>query len=376
MNAIIKLRDVKYKLYNCYILSFEISENSGRIAEEDSSDSMSSSDDTYSFSSDDEAEYVKPVIPQRPCIPLHPKDIPGTSSEAKHEAKKDDSGIVDSGHASEDQVHSNSGKTDAIAPKCEVVSEELGANSRNCDQSSEKTRDVEPGNTLNNFLEICTKSSPNESILPEEINEEVSVPGGPQSTDIKISTKESTDTDKESSSSKESDMGETKYKEITEEPEEELAKSENTSCENTDCGTVSSESTTAVIPGLQEIQEGRINDQDVIDSQDDDVRMNNDVSLKNEKIIEENLEEAPAATDTVTSSENDVTELQDGLAVGDPEISAKNDTILPQETKDNSSEDLPQEGTHVRTESEGNAVTQELPSTDKDIAADEDLDTN
>ena len=377
-------------------LSFKILENSGHSAEEDSSDSLSLSDDTYSFSSDDEDEYVKPTIPQRPRISENAKDISGTSSEAKQEGKKVDSGNLDSDKASEDQIESNSGKTDLIAQKCEAVSEKHdGSNSQKFDQGSEKAQHVETGNTFNNFLEICTKSLPHESILPQEINEEVMMSGGLQSTNSKISTKESTS--EKSSSSKESDMGETKYKEITEEPEEEVTKNGNTNCENADCEAVGS--ATAVIPGLQEIQEGLINDYDAINGKKDDVRLNDAVSLKPEEIVGDNVEDHPTETDTATCLENDTTETdtttngttatnttpngttdhQDLLNLetpGNKEISLKSSTILPQEPKGNNiSEDLYQEDTDVRTGCENNAISQELSSTGTDMTAAE-LDMN
>ena len=358
-----------------------IIENSGHSVEEDSSDSLSSSDDTYSFSSDDEAEYVKPTIPQR----QNPKDISGTRSGAKQEGKKDDSGNLDSEKASEDEIKSNSAKTDLIAQKCEVVSEKHnGSNSQKFDQGSEKAQNVEKGNSFSNFLEICTKSLSHESILPQEISEEVMISGELQSTYSKISTTESTG--EKSTSSKGSDMGETKYKEITEEPEEEVTKNRNTNCENADCEAVAS--ATAVIPGLKEIQEGLTNDYDVINGKKDDIRLNDAVSLKPREIIVDNVEDHPPEADTSTSLENDTTVTdtttngttdQDLLNIetsGNKEISLKSNIILAQEPKGNNiSEGLHQGDSNGRTECESNAVSQELSSAGTDMT-DPELDMN
>ncbi len=366
-------------------LSFKILENSGHTAGGDSCDSMSSSDDTYSFSSDDEAEYVKPVVPQRVRTSQNQRDVSGNNSEDKQEGKKDDSSNLDSEQASGSQFKSNSGKNDSISQKSELVSEKPESTSQKGDQSSRKAHNVEgslenvePGNTLNNFLEICTKRLPHDDILPEEVNDEAIVPGGFQGTNLKNSLAESAG--KESSSSKGSEMGDTKYKEITEEPEEQDAKCENTACENTDCGTAGSENT-AVIPGLQEIQEGLINDYDAINDQKDDIRLKQDVSVKHEQIVADNSEGSPAgnveilATETTTSIENDTTNLPDGLVEGggtssntDISPGSKN-MILPQETGENPSEDLPPKETDVRTEGESEEVRQEMSSTDKEISA-------
>ena len=355
-------------------LSFKISENSGNTVEGDSSDSLSSSD-TYSLSSDDEAEYMKPAIPARPPISQNQGEISG-NNETKQEGKKDESSNLGSEQASLEQSESNSGKTDSIPPKCEMDSEKSDGTSHKSNQNSEKIpsrvegncENVESGNTLNNFLEICTKSLPHDA-LPVEINEEVMVPGGFQDTNLKISMAESSG--KESSSSKGSDMGETKYKEITEEPEE-VSKSGDADCDNTDRGTAGRENA-SLIPGLQEIQEGLIkDDDDVINDQ------KGDVSVKPEENIKGNPEETLAgnveilATETTTSLENDTTNLQDGLVEcgdtsSDTEISPN--IISPQETRENSSDVLPQKETDVKTEGENQQVRQELSSADKNISA-------
>ena len=351
-------------------LSFKILENSGHTAGGDSSDSMSSSDDTYSFSSDDEAEYVKPVVPQRVRISQSQRDVSGNNSEAKQEGKKDDSSNLDSEQASGSQFKSNSGENDSISQKSELVSEKPDSTSQKGDQSSRKAHNVEgslenvePGNTLNNFLEICTKRLPPDDVLPEEVNDEAIVPGGFQGTNLKNSLAERAG--KESSSSKGSDMGDTKYKEITEEPEEQDAKGENTACENTESGTAGSENA-AVIPGLQEIQEGLINDYDAINNQKDDIGLKQDVSVKHEEIVADNPEGSPTGNveilATEISIENDATNLSDGLVEsggtpGNTEISpGSKNKILPQETGENPSEDLPRKETDVRAEGESEEV--------------------
>ncbi|XP_028392948.1 tyrosine-protein phosphatase non-receptor type 23-like [Dendronephthya gigantea] len=253
---------------------FLIIENSGNMADDDSSsDYSTSSSDSCSFLSDDEAELaMKPTVPQRPHISQKPREIPGNSSDGKQENKGQDSENLES--RNELPSTSNSGERDPSSQTHEGFSEKSVDTSQKCDQSSEKSQNdsekIEQGNTLNNFLEICKKSPPDNEILPEVINKDGVVPGGFQETDsVKVSTDENSG--KESNSSEKSEMGETKYKEITEEPEEQIANGEITDSTNADCGTLGCESA-AVIPGLQEIQGVVEDDNDKAVAGDDEAK--------------------------------------------------------------------------------------------------------
>ena len=273
--------------------------------EDDSSDYSSSSDDIYEKSSD---EYEEPLVPQRPPILRNRKEIPENSNDGK----KDDSG--DSAQTSQQLPTLNSGNADSSAQKCVVISEKSDCTSTQTDQSpvkvlsvEENSRNIEPGNTLNNFLEICTKRLPDDDDLPPEINDDAMVTSGFQDTSAKSCLGDSSE--KETCSLKSGDMGDTKYKEITEEPEELGTKSANTEGGKTDCSTAGSK-IAAVIPGLQEIQEGLIKDADDVASDQTDA----DVPVKN---VEENVEETPAGDVEMLRTEgliDNSTNPQDGSA--------------------------------------------------------------
>ena len=287
------------------------------------------------------------MVPQRPPISQKPKEIPQNSNDGK----QDDSG--NSAQASQQQSTLNSGNAGSFSQKCDVVSEKSDCTSTKSDQSVVKVLNVEEnsknnelGNTLNNFLEICTKRLPDNDDLPLEINDEVIVPGGFQNTNVKSSMAESPS--KESSSVKKSDMGDTKYKEITEEPEKQIAKSGNSGCEKTDCSTPGSKNA-ADIPGLQEIQEGLIKvADDVTNDQTDDAEFK-DVSTKYEENAQENVEQSPTGDAEILrpeeTSRHDSTNSQDGSAecADTPsDISVgKESKILPSEAGNSSPEDLP-----------------------------------
>lgn len=311
------------------------------------------------------------MVPQRPPISQKPKEIPQNSNEGK----KDDCG--NSAQASQQQSTLNSGNADSFSQKCDVVSEKSDCTSTKSDQSAVKVLNVEensknnePGNTLNNFLEICTKRLPDNDDLPLEINDEVMVPGGFQDTKVKSCMPESPN--KESSSPKKSEMGDTKYKEITEEPEERIAKSGNSGCEKTDCSTLGSKNA-ADIPGLQEIQEGLIKDADgITNDQTGDAEFKY-VSVKCEENVQENVEQSPAENVEILrpdeTSSHDPTNSQNGSAeCGDTpsEISVGNEsTGLPPETGNSSLEDLPKK----ETEDKNEELKQELTSTIKENSA-------
>ena len=301
------------------------------------------------------------MVPQRPPISQKPKEIPQNSNDGK----KDDSG--NSAQASQQQSTLNSGNADSFSQKCDVVSEKSHCTFTKSDQSvvkvpnvEENSKNNEPGNTLNNFLEICTKRLPDNDDLPLEINDEVIVPGGFQDINVKSSMAESPG--KESSSVKKSDMGDTKYKEITEEPEEQIAKSGNSGCEKTECSTPGSKNA-ADIPGLQEIQEGLIKDaDDVTNDQTGDAEFK-DVSVKYE---EENVEQSPAEDAEILrpeeTSSHDPTNSQDGSAecadIPTKISVGKESKSLPPETGNSSPEDLPQK----ETEGKNKELKQELTS--------------
>ena len=316
---------------------------------------------------------MKPIVPERPRSSQNQRDFPGDNSEAKPEGEKDNMGTEDSKKPQE-QSDSNSGKTDPVSPKCDSVSEKPDETSQKNDQNSENVQNVEGsignaelGNTLNNFLEICTKSMPDSDNFSEEISGEIMVPGDVQDNDTDIAEAESSG--KESSSSEGSGMGETKYKEITEEPEEPIADGGNPDRENKDCGSAGSENA-AIIPGLQEIQEGLVKDDD--DAIKDEMKLDGDVSVKHGESLEDKSKEAPPEkveiipTEINSSLENDTTGLYNGFAHHEdtPSVTQVSSPSKNTISGDKSSEDSSQKGTVVSAENE---TTDELLSEGKNI---------
>lgn len=255
---------------------------------------MSSSDDSSSISSEDEEFELPPALPKRPPNYQDRGNNLGNSDETRPDSGSNltNCSNMDSRSQTDDFVSKNSGDS----------SQKSYQNSAAIDKNAES---AVPGNTFNNFLEICTKSLPRECVSPKEVNQEATVPGGLQ------------EKAEESSSSRGTDMGGTKYKEITEEPDEPQG-GENA---DTECGNAGGESAgrdnAADIPGLQEIQEGLIEDDDDVA---DTPKHQSSVSLKHDNnILQGNLQGTLlknveiVSTETSTSIENDTGELQDVL---------------------------------------------------------------
>ena len=168
----------------------------------DSSVSSSSSNesDSESFASSDDEANEKPKLPSR-----------NTADKPKAMMPEREPSHPEAGHP-------NSGK-----------------------QSAQVNPERESGNTLNDFKEIRTTgfSNDDESLRKTEEDARAEMEFGGKEEGGKALK----ETPQDASSSKEAaDMGETKYKEIIEEPEKDSVTSESTS----------------IIPGLQEIQEGHV----------------------------------------------------------------------------------------------------------------------
>ena len=269
------------------------------MADGDSSDYSSTSSDSCSLLSDDETEIAtKPTVPQRPRIFEKPREVPGTSSDGKQENKGHDPENLESREdllstSNSEECDPSSQKRVGLSEKSVDTSEKCDKNSKKCHNDTENFDKVEQGNTLNNFLEIRKKSPQDNEALPKVINKDAVVPGGFQETDsVKVSTDKNSG--KESNSSDKSEMGETKYKEITQEPEEQAADGEITDSTDANCGTLGCENV-AVIPGLQEIQEVVEGDDD--DDDDNDEVITGDDGVKSEDFpvekTEDKIEETP-----------------------------------------------------------------------------------